>query len=434
MTTETQAPEGADNTVVMRQALEALELSSPHKCGQSDDLWLTERRAHADAIAALRAALAAQPQAAREYRQANPLGGPAKVFRAMADAIEAGDSYEDTLRRFEYAEVRPSPAEAHWDVRCAACDKPAVTSGGVFPTCPCGSKSFNAAIGVAHPQPKGLTITPLEEQQMFDDWCPYKGNPDPRVVWAAAIEAVNGMQLLAARVPAPAPVGNIRCAACDKPAITINGVSPACPCGSGAFKGEISYAPIPSPAPAPEFENLRRDYARALDTIKGHAAQIGKLEQHIRELRAFQAMVNRYAPEFSVDPDAPRDVWYWQGDGRDHLESMVHQLPVVIRAEQLRELLAAAQAPAVKAEPASWHDLRPPMLVLGRTYKTASGKKVRMVSISNAGTEYESMADEDGHHRYSRSHSRIVGRCTGSPNDDPLNIPFDPPVQHMEGK
>lgn len=106
-----QAPEGADNTVVMRQALEALELSSPHKCGQSDDLWLTERRAHADAIAALRAALAAQPQATREYRQANPLGGPAKVFRAMADAIEAGDSYEDTLRRFEYAEVRPATAE-----------------------------------------------------------------------------------------------------------------------------------------------------------------------------------------------------------------------------------------------------------------------------------------------------------------------------------
>jgi len=43
-----------------------------------------------------------------------------------------------------------------------------------------------------------LTISPLEEQQMFDDWCPYKGNPDPRTVWAAAIEAVNGMQLCAA--------------------------------------------------------------------------------------------------------------------------------------------------------------------------------------------------------------------------------------------
>jgi hypothetical protein len=58
-----------------------------------------------------RAALAAQPQAALDYQQANPLGGPAKVFRAMADAIEAGDSYEDTLRRYRFAEAKPAPAE-----------------------------------------------------------------------------------------------------------------------------------------------------------------------------------------------------------------------------------------------------------------------------------------------------------------------------------
>jgi hypothetical protein len=44
-------------------------------------------------------------------------------------------------------------------------------------------------------------ITPLMEQQMFDDWCPYKGNPDPRVVWAAAIEAVNGLLLGANNSP-----------------------------------------------------------------------------------------------------------------------------------------------------------------------------------------------------------------------------------------
>ena len=86
------------------------------------------------------------------------------------------------------------------------------------------------------------------------------------------------------------------------------------------------------------------------------------------------------------------------------------------------------QAPAVGAVE-NWYELRPrvPMLELGRTYKTISGKKVRMVSISNAGTEYESMADEEGHHRYSRSHGRIIGRCTGSKTDDPLNIAFDPP-------
>ena len=42
-------------------------------------------------------------------------------------------------------------------------------------------------------QPAPLTISPLEEQQLFDSWCPYKGNPDPRVVWAAAVDAVNGV-------------------------------------------------------------------------------------------------------------------------------------------------------------------------------------------------------------------------------------------------
>ncbi|MBV5322745.1 MAG: hypothetical protein JZU60_02785 [Ilumatobacteraceae bacterium] len=45
----------------------------------------------------------------------------------------------------------------------------------------------------AQPTPDGFTVTPLEEQQMFDDWCPYKGNPDPRVVWSAAVDAVNAM-------------------------------------------------------------------------------------------------------------------------------------------------------------------------------------------------------------------------------------------------
>lgn len=36
--------------------------------------------------------------------------------------------------------------------------------------------------------------------------------------------------------------------------------------------------------------------------------------------------------------------WYWVGDGEDHLESLVNNLPVVIRADQLRDLLAAAPA------------------------------------------------------------------------------------------
>lgn len=35
------------------------------------------------------------------------------------------------------------------------------------------------------------------------------------------------------------------------------------------------------------------------------------------------------------------ECWYWQGDGGDHLETLVNSLPVVIRADALRELLTA---------------------------------------------------------------------------------------------
>lgn len=48
-----------------------------------------------------------------------------------------------------------------------------------------------------------LLITPLMEQQMFDDWCPYSGNPDPRTVWSAAIEAVNGLHLTVSQPKEP---------------------------------------------------------------------------------------------------------------------------------------------------------------------------------------------------------------------------------------
>lgn len=39
------------------------------------------------------------------------------------------------------------------------------------------------------------------------------------------------------------------------------------------------------------------------------------------------------------------EVWYWQGDGQDHPESWVNSLPVVIRADQLRELMTKSAMP-----------------------------------------------------------------------------------------
>ncbi|MDA8522023.1 DUF4406 domain-containing protein [Acidovorax sp. NCPPB 4044] len=51
----------------------------------------------------------------------------------------------------------------------------------------------------------------------------------------------------------------------------------------------------------------------------------------------------------TLDEHQEGQVWYWQDDGGDHLESMVGSLPVVIRADQLRALLAVARRPQVAA-------------------------------------------------------------------------------------
>lgn len=48
-----------------------------------------------------------------------------------------------------------------------------------------------------------------------------------------------------------------------------------------------------------------------------------------------------------------RECWYWQGYGLDHPESMEGSLPVVIRADQLRALMAAPQAHQPGADDAS---------------------------------------------------------------------------------
>jgi hypothetical protein len=48
-------------------------------------------------------------QPAQDYAAKNPLGGPAKVFDAMAAAIRAGDSYESVLGAYGFAEVGEAP-------------------------------------------------------------------------------------------------------------------------------------------------------------------------------------------------------------------------------------------------------------------------------------------------------------------------------------
>lgn len=62
------------------------------------------------------------------------------------------------------------------------------------------------------------------------------------------------------------------------------------------------------------------------------------LKAELREANAQLSMIHEH--QRNCDP-AEREVWYWQGDGEDHPESMVNSLPVVIRAEDLKELISA---------------------------------------------------------------------------------------------
>lgn len=39
-----------------------------------------------------------------------------------------------------------------------------------------------------------VTISSELEQRLFDEWCPYSGNPDPRTVWKAAFNAARSIQ------------------------------------------------------------------------------------------------------------------------------------------------------------------------------------------------------------------------------------------------
>lgn len=57
-----------------------------------------------------------------------------------------------------------------------------------------------------------------------------------------------------------------------------------------------------------------------------------------------------------------------------------------------------------------------PVLELGKTYRTKGGEEVTMMVVHRQGSHYETMSDQNGHHRYS-SRPGDVGRVTGSPHD-----------------
>ena len=52
--------------------------------------------------------LAASLRRAKKYHEPNPLGGPAKVFDAIADRVRAGDNLEATMADMGVQWVRPN--------------------------------------------------------------------------------------------------------------------------------------------------------------------------------------------------------------------------------------------------------------------------------------------------------------------------------------
>lgn len=77
---------------------------------------------------------------------------------------------------------------------------------------------------------------------------------------------------------------------------------------------------------------LTRDTERQASKIDELAAEL--VDREARH-RADKARLQ------TIQEHRLKECWYWQGDGQDHLDSLVGSLPVVIRADQLRELLAA---------------------------------------------------------------------------------------------
>lgn len=57
-------------------------------------------------------------------------------------------------------------------------------------------------------------------------------------------------------------------------------------------------------------------------------------EKHIQELREDAQLLSDYRADEAINR-----VWVWQSDGYDNSETMANDLPVLIRAYQLRELL-----------------------------------------------------------------------------------------------
>lgn len=124
---------------------------------------------------------------------------------------------------------------------------------------------------------------------------------------------------------------------------------------------EINRLSAENEALRARVEALTRDTERQASKIAELAAELAGCEARHRVDRARLQTIQEHRL---------KECWYWQGDGQDHLESLVGSLPVVIRADQLRELLAdgRAQVEALSKEltaannSTAWHKRRTSLL------------------------------------------------------------------------
>lgn len=99
--------------------------------------------------------------------------------------------------------------------------------------------------------------------------------------------------------------------------------------------------PKAQPAPAVQPEASLSEMATLKRERDGWKEEAECLQKRLRFAQADNDLLRSHAK---------KDVWYWQGDGYDHLESMGNNMVVVIHANDLRAMLAAApQAPAVQS-------------------------------------------------------------------------------------
>lgn len=101
------------------------------------------------------------------------------------------------------------------------------------------------------------------------------------------------------------------------------------------YDAMLAEAPTP-PASEQQQTVPRHKFEGLVEEVRLKDAEIARLAEQVMNLQAYR------------DGESGGGVWHWQGDGEDHLESLT--CPIVIRAQDLRRLVASEQQRAVVME------------------------------------------------------------------------------------